>query len=63
MVLVASDSRKYMEVSKNIYNFAPIVVTAEDLARTHGLDERTKIEDYLRGIVFYYQLIKNSNSE
>jgi carboxypeptidase PM20D1 len=63
MVLVASDSRKYMEVSKNIYNFAPIVVTAEDLARTHGLDERTKIEDYLRGVVFYYQLIKNSNGE
>jgi carboxypeptidase PM20D1 len=62
MVLVASDSRKYNVVSKNIYNFAPIVVTSQDLARTHGLDERNKIEDFIRGTVFYYQLIKNSNN-
>jgi len=61
MMLAASDSRKYIEVSKNIYNFAPIIVTSEDLARTHGLDERNKIEDFSRGIGFYYLLIKNSN--
>jgi carboxypeptidase PM20D1 len=59
MMLAASDSRKYIDISKNIYNFAPIVVTSEDLARTHGLDERNKIEDFTRGIGFYYQLIKN----
>jgi carboxypeptidase PM20D1 len=39
MMIAASDSRKYIEVSKNIYNFAPIIVTPEDLSRTHGLDE------------------------
>jgi len=61
MMLAASDSRKYIELTRNIYNFAPIVVTSDDLARTHGLDERIKIEDYNQGIVFYYQLIKNSN--
>jgi carboxypeptidase PM20D1 len=62
MVCVSSDSRHYIGVSKNIYNFAPIVLTYEDLARTHGLDERNKIEDFSRGIFFYYQLIKNSNN-
>ena len=61
MMLAASDSRKYIDLTRNIYNFAPIVVTSEDLARTHGLDERIKIEDYNQGIGFYYQLIKNSN--
>lgn len=62
MLLAASDSRKYIELTRNIYNFAPIVVTAEDLARTHGLNERIKIEDYKQGINFYYQLIKNGNN-
>lgn len=59
MMLAASDSRKYIEISKNVYNFAPIVVTSQDLARTHGLDERNKIEDFRRGIAFYYLLLKN----
>ena len=62
MLVVASDSRKYIELTRNIYNFAPIVVTAEDRARTHGLNERIKIEDYKQGITFYYQLIKNGNN-
>lgn len=62
MMLAASDSRKYSDVSKNIYNFAPLVVTSEDLARTHGLNERNKIDDFKRGIGFYYMLIKNSNN-
>lgn len=61
LMIAASDSRKYIEVSKNIYNFAPIVVTSEDLARTHGINERIKIEDFTRGIGFYYLLIKNTN--
>jgi carboxypeptidase PM20D1 len=59
MMIAASDSRKYIDVSKNIYNFAPIIVTPEDLSRTHGLNERNKIEDFKRGIGFYYLLIKN----
>jgi carboxypeptidase PM20D1 len=61
MLIGGTDSRKYLEVSKNIYNFAPIVFTSEDLARMHGIDERIKIEDFTRGIGFYYLLIKNSN--
>jgi carboxypeptidase PM20D1 len=62
ILLVGTDSREYAGISKNIYNFTPIVVTSEDLARIHGLDERIKIEDFTRGISFYYQLIRNSNN-
>ena len=61
MLIGGTDSRKYIEVCKNIYNFAPIVISTEDLARLHGIDERIKIEDFTRGIGFYYLLIKNSN--
>lgn len=60
MMIASSDSRKYIGVCKNIYNFAPMIVTSEDLESIHGLDERNKIEDYKRGIGFYYQLLQNS---
>jgi carboxypeptidase PM20D1 len=63
MMIAASDSRKYIGVSKNIYNFAPIVVTSESMARIHGLNERNKIEDFRQGIGFYYLLIKNSEKQ
>ncbi|MBE0673869.1 MAG: M20/M25/M40 family metallo-hydrolase [Bacteroidales bacterium] len=63
MMLASSDSRHYTEVSGNIYRFAPIIVTSDDMARIHGVDERVRIEDYLRGITYYYYLIRNSNDE
>lgn len=63
MMLAASDSRKYLGISRNIYNFAPIIVTDEDLARTHGLNERTQIGHFIRGVGFYYQLIRNCNNQ
>ena len=59
LMLGSSDSRNYTGISTNIYRFAPIVVTAEDMARIHGLNEKNKIDDYMRGIGFYYQLIRN----
>jgi carboxypeptidase PM20D1 len=61
MMLGASDSKNFSDITNNIYRFSPIVVTSEDMSRIHGLNERTKQEDFLRGIGFYYQLIKNSN--
>lgn len=60
MMLGSSDSKYFKEVSKNIYKFAPIIVNSEDMERIHGLNERNRIENFTRGISFYYQLIKNS---
>ena len=62
MMLGASDSRYFAEVSKNIYRFAPIIVNPEEMASVHGLNERTRIEDFKRGMTFYYQLIKISSN-
>jgi carboxypeptidase PM20D1 len=63
MMLASSDSRHYSEVSNNIYRFAPIIVTSDDMARIHGVDERVKIADFLKGVTYYYYLIRNSNDE
>jgi acetylornithine deacetylase/succinyl-diaminopimelate desuccinylase-like protein len=36
-------------------------MTAEDMKRVHGINERIKITDYEQQIKFYIQLIKNIN--
>jgi carboxypeptidase PM20D1 len=60
MMLASSDGKFFSVVTPNIYRFVPCLVTSEDMVRIHGLNERYKIEDYIRGIGFYYQLIKIS---
>ena len=63
IMLASSDSKHFTGVSPNIYRFAPIIVTSDDMARIHGVDERVRTEDFLRGITWYYYLIRNSNDE
>ena len=60
LVLAATDSRHFAEISPNIYRFSPMKLTSEDLSRVHGINERISIETYSQGIGFYYNLIKNS---
>ena len=61
MMIGASDSRHFSIVSENIYKFAPIVVTREDMAGIHGINERTSREDFRRGVSFFYRLISISS--
>jgi len=61
LVVGQTDSRHYTDVSRNIYRFVPVVVNRKDLARMHGLNERISIDDFIRSIGFYYQLIKNTD--
>jgi carboxypeptidase PM20D1 len=61
MMLGSSDSRHFAVVTKNIFRFAPIILNSEDMARIHGLNERTAIEDFKKGIGFYYKLIQISS--
>lgn len=62
LVLAATDTMHYQEISQNIFRFSPIPFTSEDLARLHGTNERIGVDDLEHLIQFYIQLIKNSNS-
>ena len=44
------------------YRFEPVWVGPDDLERIHGVDERVGIDNFVRGIGFYAQLIRNSAS-
>jgi len=60
LVLAATDSRHFAELSRNIYRFTPMWVGPEDLDRIHGTNERLSVENYEQIVRFYVQLIINS---
>jgi acetylornithine deacetylase/succinyl-diaminopimelate desuccinylase-like protein len=60
IVIAATDSRHYVPVADDVYRFLPTRLTAEDLSRMHGVDERISISNYVEIIQFYTQLIRNS---
>jgi len=63
LVVAATDSRYYTELTDNVYRFTPIRIRPEDASRFHGIDERISISDYENCVRFLIQLIKNSNMD
>ena len=61
VVIAATDSRHYNEVSDNIFRFLPIQLTNDDLKCIHGVDEKISIDTYKKAIQYYYQLILNGS--
>ncbi|MDH5476282.1 MAG: M20 family peptidase [Cyclobacteriaceae bacterium] len=61
LVVGATDSRYFNEVSKNIYRFSFITINDKNIKSFHGVNERLPIVDFENAIRFYHQLIKNSD--
>lgn len=61
LVIAATDSRHFGEVSSNIYRFVPYHINEDNITTFHGIDEHILVEDYKDAIRFYRQLILNSN--
>jgi carboxypeptidase PM20D1 len=55
-----TDTRHYEQLTRNVYRFLPVRVTAEDLRRLHGTNERVGVEDYATAVRFYVRLVKNA---
>ena len=60
LVVGGTDSRHFDKLTANVYRSGALALTAADLGRIHGTDERVAITDYARNIAFYIQLIRNS---
>ncbi|HEV2147832.1 MAG TPA: M20 family peptidase [Longimicrobiaceae bacterium] len=59
LVVGATDARYYAGLSESVYRFLPVRLTAADLARMHGTDERVGVADYATAVRFYAQLLRN----
>lgn len=60
VVPIATDSRHFQKLTDNIYRFAPLTLTPDDLKRIHGINERISIENYRLLIAFYTQMLQNA---
>lgn len=63
VMIANTDTKHYMNLTKSIYRFTPIVVAKDDVNRIHGINERLSIDNFQRLINFYYHLIVNSDRE
>ena len=60
LVLGGTDARYFHAVSESVYRFGPLRLTAEDLKRPHGTNERVRADDYLESVRFYVRLLQNA---
>ncbi|MBL8537774.1 MAG: M20/M25/M40 family metallo-hydrolase [Hyphomonadaceae bacterium] len=58
LVLAGTDSRHYGDVAENVYRFAPILLSTEDLEGIHGDNEHLSVDNLDRMIRFYIGLME-----
>ena len=56
--LSASDSRWFAGFCDHVYRFTPFLMSAEERATLHGIDERIPVASLERGPVFYEELLR-----
>ena len=57
LVVVVTDARYYSGLTRNVFRFLPLRLTARDLERMHGIDERIGVNEYETAIRTYRQLV------
>lgn len=57
LVVVVTDARYYSALSRDVFRFLPVRLTARDLERTHGTNERVGIAEYEDVIRTYRQFV------
>jgi carboxypeptidase PM20D1 len=60
LVLGATDSRHYGEVTQELYRFLPIRMDSSDMKRPHGIDERLATQNYADAVRYQVLLLENA---
>jgi carboxypeptidase PM20D1 len=57
LVLGATDSRHYAAVAENVYRFTPALLTDEEIAGVHGVNEKISVANVARMVKSYIYLM------
>ena len=63
LVLGATDSRYYADISDGVYRFSPYLIEQQDMKRMHGLNERLALKSLDKMVVFFHQLMQSWGKE
>ncbi len=58
LVVAGTDSRSLSQVSTDVYRFAPVKISAGEAKMIHGTNEHMTLDNLVRMIIFYSQLIE-----
>lgn len=59
VMLGASDSRHYCEISEHVYRFSPFEMSDEERGTLHAVNERIRVATFLRGVGFFNRLLRS----
>ena len=63
LVVGATDSRHFKQISPNVYRFSPFHINSKNLTCFHGIDERIGKSEFEDGIRFYRRVIENGSQQ
>ena len=58
LMMAATDSRHYHDISDNVYRFSPLRMSKEDLQSIHGENESIAVDNFLDCVRFYVRLCR-----
>lgn len=61
LLVGATDSRHYADLTESIFRFAPMHAAKDDLAMFHGSNERISVRNYAQMIQFYERLMREAH--
>ncbi len=59
LMVQCSDSRHYRDLSRHVYKFSAMDLTAEERRSIHGNNEKIRLETLERSVEFYIRLLKS----